>query len=169
MPLPDRPVSGASIESVWGQTIHDYTLAPAGCRVHGTTNASVGTSLSKMTLSVADDDPGGYLDAGNNQVEIPTDGGGLYVAQVDGWSIDGSAGTGFKTRLLLDLNGTFVAAVSEDNNGGTTIYLPITWIYPLVAGDILSVYAQRIGAGTSPDVTVGSFVLVRIGDDFGAP
>ena len=169
MPLPDRPVSGASIESVWGQVIHDYTLAPAGCAVHGGVNASVGTSPSKLTLNVADDDPGGYLDAGNNQVEIPTDGGGLYDLFIAGNSIDGSAGTGFKTRFLLDINGTVEMHGSEDNQGGSNILVPLIWKGVLVAGDILSVYAQRLGGGTDPDCDVRTFVLLRVGDDFGAP
>lgn len=168
MTTPTRPVTGAAIASVWGQAVHDYTFAPSGCEVHGTTGTSVGTSFSKQNLSIADDDPGGYLDAANNQIEVPTDGEGLYLASIVFNTVNGSAGAGFGTRSALRLNGTNVAWGKEDNNGGTNVTFNIVWLGILSAGDILSVYSQRIGAGTSPDVTVNVFDLVRIGAGFGA-
>jgi hypothetical protein len=168
MPLPDRPVSHAAIESVWGQAIHDYTFAPSGCEVHGTTNSGVST-VSKLTLSVADDDPGGYLDAGNNQVEVPTGGEGLYAVFVRVTSVNGSSGSGRATRGFLRLNGSDVTIATVDNAGGTTVMLTLVAHVVLVAGDILTVYGEKIGSGSNPDVAMDSFVLYRVGAEFGTP
>ena len=168
MPLPDRPVDAAEIATEWGQEIHDRVFAPSGGWFHGTTGTSVGTTFSKQNLSLADEDPGGFLDAGNNQVEVPTGKEGLYTVFVQLNTVNGSAGAGQGTRSVLRLNGTNVSYGKEDNNGGTNITFAITWVGVLAAGDILSVYSQRIGAGTSPDVTVDSFILYRHGAEFGA-
>ncbi len=168
MPLPTRPVDGAEIATDWGQEIHDRVFAPSGCEVHGATNTSVGTSFSKMTLATVDDDPGGFLDAANNQIEIPTDKEGLYTLFSEFNTVNGSAGAGFGTRAALRLNGTNVAWGKEDNNGATNVTFNLIWQGVLAAGDILSFYTQRIGAGTSPDVTINSVVLLRIGAEFGA-
>lgn len=168
MPLPDRPVSMASVEAVWGQAVHDYTFAPSGCAVHSSAAVSVGTSGVKQNLDVADDDPGGYLDAANDQVEVPTGGEGLYVIFVQGRTVNGSTGTGFKTRFALNINGTSVALGNEDNEGGINLQIPISWYGVLSAGDIINVYAQRRGAGTNPDTSVDSLILIRLGAEFGA-
>ena len=80
MPLPTRPVADATIETDWGQAIHDYTFAPAGCLVSGSAvSMPSGGTLATLDLSTADDDPGGYLDAANDRIVIPTDGEGLYA------------------------------------------------------------------------------------------
>lgn len=168
MPIPSRPVDAAEIETEWGQEIHDRTFAPSGCAVHGSTNINVNTSLSKMTLASVDDDPGGFLDAANNQVEIPTDRGGLYTCFVELNTVNGSAGAGYGTRAILKLNGTAVSYGKEDNNGGTNVTFSVVWVGVLAAGDQLSVWTQRIGAGTDADVTVNSLVLYRHGAEFGA-
>ncbi len=168
MALPDRPVSHASIESVWGQQIHDYTFAPAGCNVSGTAG-SVGTSLSKLVLGTATDDPGGYLDVANNNIVVPADGGGLYTVSIVFNTVDGSAGSGFGTRGVLQLNSTIVATAKEDNNGGTNVTFNIAWTNVLAAGDILNCWAQRIGGGTNPNVTVNYLNMYRVGAEYGAP
>ena len=169
MPLPDRPVSHASIESVWGQQIHDYTFAPAGCHGNGSANVAVGTTLSKMTLGTAVDDPGGFMDVANNQIEVPTGGEGLYTLCVSMNTVSGSAGAGFGTRAVVRLNGSAIATGKEDNNGGSNVVFNVPWTGTLSAGDILEVYAQRIGGGTSPTVTINDFTMYRVGAEFGAP
>ena len=168
MPLPDRPVANTTIDSEWGQAVHDYTFAPSGCKVHGASNSSVGTTNSKMPLAIADDDPGGFLDAANNQVEIPTDKGGLYVTYVQGNTVNGSAGDGFQTRFHIYLNGSPVASASNDNAAGVNTAIPVTYWGELSAGDILSVYSQRRGGGTNPDTQVISMIVLRVGAEFGA-
>ena len=168
MPLPDRPVANTTMDSEWGQAVHDYTFAPSGCKVHGASNSSVGTTPSKMPLTIADDDPGGFLDAANNQVEIPTDKGGLYVTYIQGNSVNGSAGAGFQSRILIYLNGAEVAQGINDNAGGTNVSIPVTYWGELSAGDILSVYGQRRGGGTNPDLQVVSMIVLRVGAEFGA-
>jgi hypothetical protein len=168
MALPDRPVAAAAIETDWGQAVHDYTFAPSGCKVHGATNHTVGTSASTMALGVADDDPGGYLNAANNRVVVPTGREGLYSCFVQVRTVNGSIGAGFGTRSFLRRNGTDIASGKEDNEGGVNITFTLTWTGDLSAGDILQVVVQRLGAGTSPDVTIDSLVLYRIGAELGA-
>ena len=168
MPVPDRPVTLTTIDSEWGQAVHDYTFAPKGCEVHSSAAVSVGTSGVKQNIDVADDDPGGFLDAANDQVVVPTDGGGLYVIFMQGRTVNGSIGTGFKTRFALNINGTSVALGNEDNEGGTNLQVPITWFGVLSAGDIVTVFAQRRGAGTNPSTSVDSLILIRLGAEFGA-
>jgi hypothetical protein len=167
MPLPDRPVDGAEIATDWGQEIHDYTFAPSGAWVHGAVG-NVSSAFSKHVLATVDEDPGGFLDAANNQVEIPTGKEGLYTVFVQMHTVNGSAGAGYGTRAVLRLNGADVSYGKEENNGATNITFSIIWVGVLAAGDILSVYSQRIGAGTNPDVNVDAFVLYRVGAEFGA-
>lgn len=168
MAVPDRPDPGESIASEWGDAVHDYTFAPSGASVYGDANTSLTTTFSKMSLNHVNEDPGGYLDNANNQVEIPTGGEGLYIIDVTISTINGSAGAGFGTRAQLRLNGNGVAHGKEDNNGGTAVRFNLGCIRVLAATDILSVYCQKIGSGTAPDATVVDFTLVRIGAEFGA-
>lgn len=168
MPLPDRPVSAAAIESEWGQAVHDYTFAPSGCTVHGATNTSVGSSLSKMSLSTADDDPGGYLNAANNRLVVPTGHEGLYAVFLKARSVNGSAGAGFQTRASIYKNGSGVAFDNDDNAGATNVIVTVIWIGDVSAGDIFEVYAQKRGSGTAPDVTVDALTIVRLGAELGA-
>jgi len=167
MPLPDRPVSHASIESVWGQQVHDYTFAPAGCTVSGAAS-TVNATVEQLNLDVGDDDPGGYLDAANNRLEVPTNGAGFYTAFVRGNAVNGTADT-TETRFILRLNGSDISTGINTNQGGTNVTVPVTWMGDLVAGDQLTVWAQRKGASSSPAVTVLSFTIVRLGAELGAP
>lgn len=86
MPAPTRPVTNTTIASVWGQSTHDHTFAPVGCRLAGAVT-NIGSTEARVDLSTAVDDPGGFLVAVSDEVEIPTDGGGLYlisgVLQID--------------------------------------------------------------------------------------
>lgn len=166
MPLPDRPVDGAEIATEWGQEIHDRVFAPAGCAVHSSGFGAVSTTPTQIDLSVVDEDPGGFV--GSDLVEIPTDRGGLYDVFVRGKTINGSAGSGFATRFILDLNGGTVSTGIASNENAVGVTVPVSWIGTLSAGDQLKVYAQRIGAGTNPDVQVDSMIVLRRGAEFGA-
>lgn len=166
MTLPDRPVDGAEIATQWGQEIHDRVLAPAGCEVHSSVAGAVGTSPLQVDLSVADEDPGGFL--GSDLIEIPTDRGGIYDVFVRGNSVNGSAGSGFATRFILDLNGSTISTGIASNEGATNVTVPVSWMGVLSAGDQLKIYAQRIAGGTNPDVRVLSMIVLRRGAEFGA-
>jgi hypothetical protein len=167
MPLPDRPVSHAAIESVWGQAIHDYTFAPAGGAFHSVTTNTVGGTPGKLHLDLAYDDPGGYLDAANDQLEVPTGGEGLYVIFISINAVNGDAGT--QTRGILRVNGTQVTSGIEDNDDGTNVTIPVMWLGELTAGDILTVYGQRRGSGTNPTTHITTLQMARIGAEFGTP
>jgi hypothetical protein len=77
MPLPSRPVSGTTIDSEWGQAVHDYTFAPSGCQASGGA-VTVSTSAVQLPIDTAVDDPGGYVDIAGDRIVIPTGGDGLY-------------------------------------------------------------------------------------------
>src|SRR5678815_750467 len=79
MPLPSRPVSITTIDSEWGQAVHDWTFAPAGCHVRNSGTVTKNSTPGILPLTEAVDDPGGWLDAANNQVIVPADKGGLYL------------------------------------------------------------------------------------------
>lgn len=168
MTLPDRPVPSATIESDWGQAVHDYTFAPSGCRVHSSAATTCSTTALKLQLDTVDDDPGGYLDAANDQIEVPAGGGGLYHVFVEGNTVNGSSGSGFGTRIFLDVNGTTVSRGFEDNEGATNVVVPITWVGDLSAGDILTVKGQRRGGGSNPSVNITSLIMYRLGAELGA-
>lgn len=166
MPLPDRPVSHASIESVWGQQVHDYTFAPSGCAVHGAAGASVGTSYAGLPLDTVDADPGGYLDAGSDAVEVPTGGEGLYVVMAS-YRVSGSS-DGVSVTGNYAINGTVLNGCSISCETGGASYGSCSNIHDLSAGDIFTVQARRIGAGTNPTVQCLSFRIIRIGAEWGA-
>ncbi len=167
MALPTRPVSGAPIESAWGQVIHDRVLAAAGCDLYDTTPHNVNSTSSQLYLGLAHDDPGGYLDAANNRAEVPTDGEGLYliIATVNG--VNGTAGEQFRVFILL--NGTNVASGVATSAGGTNIRLSVPTMQALTATDQLEVWGQRVGSGTTPTLTVPQFTMLRLTDSYGAP
>jgi hypothetical protein len=165
MALPTRPSAGAPIATDWGDEINDRVLAASGGRFHGGTRTVAGTPL-KVDLSVPDADPGGFLDAGNDRVEIPTDRQGLYLVNLILDSVNGDVGD--STRAYLYLNGASIATGLEDNNGGTHIAVAVTVLQALTATDLLEVYAQRKGSGTAPTVKVNSLQLLRLTDDYGA-
>lgn len=165
MALPTRPVSGATIASVWGQAVHDWVFAASGGAFHGLTR-TVGTSPLRVGLTVADSDPGGYLDAANNRVEIPTDKQGLYFVSLVGNTVSGDVGD--KTRFFIYLNGSQIATGQADNSGATNVPVALTFLYPFVATDLIEVYAQKIGAGTTPTVKVNGLQLLRLTDAYGA-
>lgn len=170
MPLPDRPVGAAPVEAVWGQAVHDYTFAPTGFDLDTATSRVVNETPGgqKCHLDTVNEDPAGFLDAANDQAEVPTGAEGLYMLHVTLNSVSGSAGDGYMTRVIIYLNGGNIASGLEDNAGGTNVPVTAFTVVELVAGDILTIYAQRRGGGTNPTVTVTSFKGVRIGSEFGA-
>jgi hypothetical protein len=166
---PTRPVTGATIASDWGQAVHDYTFAPAGVIAHGSAALAMlsAGAYRKLNLDVADEDPGGYLVAASDQVEVPTGGGGLYLCNVVLTSDNG--GTNDETNPRLQVNGVDVARDQENNEGTTAITLGISWMGVLAAGDIVSVRCRQNGTGDRADVIIDSFVLIRLGDEVGEP
>lgn len=167
MPIADRPVSGASIESVWGQQVHDYTFSPAGFDVSGSAAVGVATTYTTLNMDTVTDDPGGYLDAANDRVEIPTGGEGLYLGVINFRTTTGT--TGQAVLCTYALNGTPTAAVSIDCVTGEAPQATLVFIEPLVAGDLINSQGRKQAAGgATPTVQIMSFRLVRIGADYGA-
>jgi hypothetical protein len=167
MPLPTRPVANTTIDSEWGQAVHDYTFAPAGCDLSGGTR-TVSNSVGglKLGLTIATDDPGGYLVAGN-AAEVPAGGEGLYYMLLVVDSVNGTVGD--QTRAFIYLNGAIYTHALEDSQGGTHIRVSVPAFIALTAGDQITAYAQRKGSGTDPTVYVQSLKMVRLGAEFGAP
>lgn len=170
-PLPSEPVAGATIATDWGVQIHGYTFAPAGAQVHSGAARAMGagnpSTLLKLHLDVADEDPGGYLDAANDQLEVPTDGGGLYLVSVT-FRTDNGADTD-ETNVRLRINGADTGFAQVGNEGATAVFGTILVATILAAGDIISVYARQIGSGSRADVDVIDCTVVRIGAEFGNP
>lgn len=166
MPVPDRPVEGAEIETEWGQEIHDRVITPKGCRTHGTSTTLSGTSSVQMDLSTGDDDPGGWLDATNDRLVVPSGADGVYDWKIRATSTSGNTGT--SVRLYLMLNGSEIARAQEDCDTGVQITINPAIDVDLTAGDVLTVRAQRIGSTPAPQVTVARMTLHRWGDEFGA-
>jgi hypothetical protein len=169
MPLPSRPVANTTIDSAWGQAVHDYTFAPAGCDLGGLTRTvSNSTGGLKLGLTIAHDDPGGYLDTvTGNCATIPATGEGLYLIILVVDSVNGTVGD--QTRAFIYLNGSIYAHALEDSQGGTHIRITVVSLIALTAGDQVTAYAQRKGSGTDPTCYVPSLKLLRVGAEFGAP
>ncbi len=165
MPLPDRPVSGASIATGWGTEIHDRVLAAKGTWLHGTAQSV--DPLEKLNLDNVDDDPGGWLDAANDRAEVPTDAQGLYLIVMAFNSVNG-ASSGELTRVSLNVNGVVVAYVSQENDGATNIKLSLTALVQLTAGDLLECYGEVRGGSNNATMTITSFRALRLTDALGA-
>jgi hypothetical protein len=163
---PTRPTSGASIESEWGQAVHDQTFAPKGTRVNSVTTRTVGTPSIKQNLDVALDDPGGWLDIANDQVEVPSGADGLYLGYVTVDAVNGDAGTSLRVSVLL--NGTSTWTGVTPNEGGSHVRATVALGGDLSAGDIITVFANMLGSGTNMTVVVTEFLLIRQGEELGA-
>ena len=168
MPVPTRPVAAAVIGSVWGQQVHDFTFAPAGCLVHGIGLTMLAANAYRdQDISLADDDPGGYLDAANDRVEVPADGEGLYLIVMRASTLNGDAGD--ETGIVLRINGTETARVQVGNEGTTRVAFSLTIVEMLSAGDQISLRSRHIGGGSVAGVTLESLALVRLRYEMGAP
>ncbi len=168
MPTPTRPVASAVIGTVWGQQTHDYTFAPAGCIVSGADVVMLAAEAYRtLPLDTADEDPGGYLDAANDRVEVPADGAGLYLIVLRIQSDDGAAGD--VTSVVLQLNGADIGRTNRENDGPTDVVIDLTVVEPLTTGDQVSVRARQFGSGARADVRVRALTLVRLGAELGAP
>jgi hypothetical protein len=169
MSLPARPVDGAEIATDWGQTVHDYTFAPAGGIVSGAdVTASTGSLVYRtLPLDTAVDDPGGWLDSANDRLEVPTDGAGLYLFRA--WVRSDEGATADSTRAIIRVNGTEVARATEGNEGSTAISVVIVTPVQLVEGDQVDVRAAQWGTGARATLGVVSLFWVRLGAEFGTP
>lgn len=169
MPVPSRPVTLTTIASAWGQWVHDFTFAPAGCIVNGASALAMlsAGAYRKLNLDNAVSDPGGYLVAASDQLEVPADGGGLYLIQVNADSDNGA--TSDETNIRLQINGVDRAKDQLAQEGSTAVTLDVTWVGMISAGDIISVRARQVGSGDRADVRITSLTMVRLGDEMGAP
>lgn len=165
MPAPTRPVAAATIATDWGQAVHDFVFAPAGCRVAGSVT-NIGSTEGRLDLSTATDDPGGYLTAASDELEIPTDGGGLYLiagtVQIDE--------TDYRVRIRVYLNGVSIVSLLEYGDGASAVAIPLpTDLYELADGDVIHVTAQRTTGSGNVEARVLRFSLLRVGYELGAP
>jgi hypothetical protein len=165
MPLPSRPVSGTTIDSEWGQAVHDYTFAPSGCQASGGA-VTVSTSAVQLPIDTAVDDPGGYVDIAGDRIVIPTGGDGLYNLSLSANTVTGA--TTSRTRVYIRINGAGIGQTTDDNEGGTNVQLALNRTRQLTAGDIVTAYAIKLGTGTSPSVSVTELMIVRLGAELGA-
>lgn len=163
MPDPTRPATGAPIESEWGGAVHDAVFTPRGTRVAGGASVATGTTPEQLQLNTAVDDPGGWL--GSDAITIPSGGDGLYDCYLDVSTDNGSVGE--RTRVHLRVNGSVVQGFFIDNNGTTAETDARTFLLPLTAGDVITVYGSKTG-GLDPDVLVRALAIVRRGSELGA-
>ncbi len=168
MPLPDRPVANTTIDSEWGQAVHDWTFAPKGAELTTATTRVVNntTGGQHCFLDVATEDPAGFLDAANNQAVWPAGSDGLYAVFLKLDTVGGTAGD--QTRAYIYINGTAYASGLEDNDGGIHVPVTVSTLLPFTAGDVLQVFAQKRGSGTNPTVRVESLRFIRVGNEYGA-
>ena len=165
MPVPDRPVANTTIDSEWGQAVHDYTFAPSGFRVTGN-DTTTSTSITQIAFDTAVDDPGGYVSVASNNATVPADGAGLYLASLLLYSTNGVDTN--RTRGFIYVNGTEVRRNIEENQTSGTITVGITTVVDLTADDIITVHAQKVGSGSNLDVKVKDFFMIRLGAEIGA-
>ena len=165
MPAPTRPVAAATIATDWGQAVHDFTFAPIGCRVQGAVT-NIGSTAARVDLSTALDDPGGFLNAGSDEIEVPADADGLYllmgVLQIDE--------TDYRVRLQVFLNGAAIVSLLQFGDGASSVSIPLpTDLVELAEGDVLYVQAQRTTGSGNVEVRVLRLSLLRVGYELGAP
>jgi hypothetical protein len=168
MPLPSRPVANTTIDSAWGQAVHDWTFAPKGADLTTATTRTVDTTVGgqHVHLDVAVDDPAGFLDSGNDRAVVPAGADGLYLIILKLDSVGGSVGD--VTRAYIRINGTNYASALEDNAGGTHVPVTVVTFLALSALDVIEVYAQKKGSGTNPTVFTEALRFIRVGNEYGA-
>lgn len=162
---PSRPVTGATIASVWGQGVHDATFAPKGVHVTSGTSKVCGSSAVNLFMDTAVDDPGGWANLASDNVTVPTGAGGVYdyVAVLN--TVNGDAGE--STRGFLYVNSVQQQGSTGNNDGSTNVKFNVGGFVELAAGDIIHIRAQKTG-GASPDVTLYHLWLIRRATELGA-
>lgn len=169
MPVPDRPVSLASVDSVWGQQVHDYTFAPAGCRCTGGDVAAPSSDAwATLPIDTASEDPGGYVDTSGNRLEVPAGGAGLYLVIIRAASDDGDASDFAQFRLMIN-GAEFVRSPTRPQQGATVVSEYLTTSAPLEVGDLVTVQGRQIGSGTRAALSLTNLQIVRLGFELGAP
>ncbi len=166
MPIPDRPVANTTIDSEWGQAVHDWTFAPKGAHLKYNSTTTKNSTPAMIPLNTAISDPGGWLDAANNRAIVPAGADGLYLVVLVVDSVNGDIGDG--TRAFINLNGSAINRQVEDSEGGTHIKVTVVALLPLTAGDILQAWCARVGSGTAPTVYVDHYQFLRLGNEYGA-
>lgn len=169
MPVPDRPISLATVDSEWGQQVHDYTFAPAGCRcTGGDVAAPAASAWATLPIDTASEDPGGYVDTSGNRLEIPDGGAGLYLIIIRAASDDGANTDYAQFRLMI--NGTeYVRSPIRQQEGATVVSEYLTTSAPLEVGDLLTVQGRQIGSGTRAALSLTNLQIIRLGYELGAP
>lgn len=169
MPVPDRPIDAAEIATEWGQQVHDYTFAPAGCRCTGGEVAAPSSDAwVTLPIDTASEDPGGYVDTSLNRLEVPDGGAGLYLVIIRAASDDGAASDFAQFRLMIN-GAEYVRSPVRQQEGGTVVSEYLTTSAPLEVGDLLTVQGRQIGSGTRADVSLTNLQIVRLGAELGAP
>jgi hypothetical protein len=167
MPLPDRPVANTTIDSEWGQAVHDWLFAPKGCESSGGSRTVSNTAGGlRVSIDTAVSDPGGFVDTVAGHIEVPTGADALYLINLVLDSVNGTSTD--EVRAFIYVNGTAYAHALEDSAGGTHVRVGVTAVIALTAGDIIEVYAQKKGSGTNPTVYVQSLQVVALGHEYGA-
>jgi hypothetical protein len=163
---PTRPVSGATIAAEWGQAVHDATFAPKGFAAHSTTSSAVGSAFVGVNFDIADDDPGGWLDAANDRAVAPAGSDGEYIVFANINTVSGTDGD--LTMGAIYINGAIALSGFAANDGGTNVPCTVSGFLEITAGDIIQIKGRKRGAGSNPTLTLTSFKMVRAGEEFGA-
>jgi hypothetical protein len=165
MPTPTEPVSGASIASAWGSSIHNYVYNPAGFIGSGDPVTMLTAEAYRDLPLDATSDPGTWYDAGNDRAIVPDDGAGLYLIVATCIS-DGGATTG-TTGVVLRRNGSEIGRAQADNEGSNDVGLTVTAVEALEEGDIISMRGRNLGTGTLPTVYIRRLTIIKLGNEIG--
>jgi hypothetical protein len=169
MPVPDRPIDAAEIATEWGQWVHDFVFAPAGCRVTGgEVAAPSGDAWVTLPIDTASVDPGGYADLTNNRLEVPANGAGLYLIFARCASDDGASSDFAQFRILVN-GAEIVRSPVREQEGATVVSEHLQADEELAVNDQITVQGRQIGSGTRADLSLTRLFIIRVGDELGAP
>jgi hypothetical protein len=164
MPTPTEPISGASIASAWGSSIHQYVFTPAGFigGSGGAVTMLAGEAYTDIPFD-ATSDPGTWY--GADTAVVPADGAGLYLI-VASLVSDGGATTG-TTGVVLRRNGSEIGRAQAANEGANDVGLTVVAIEALDDADVISLRGRNLGTGTRPDVYVRRLTIIKLGNEIG--
>lgn len=164
MAAPNRPTSGAPIESTWGDAVHDASVATLGvvvaCAVYASNTARVALDINSVVQGKAS-----MADLAGDAIVIPVT--GIYEVIVS-YTCAGVANPGY---YRLDLS---VAGVSQGAaipafasvNSGLLRAGPSATVRKFNAGDRLAIGALApIGTGTQ-SITVDWFGVRLVATDW---
>jgi len=160
-----RPADGGPIATDWGQDVHDRVYDPKGDYSGSGTTLSLTTSVQKCDIGDGiPGSPGGWLDASQDRLVVPSGEGGVYLIQFTLEFTGLTAAAGSSYRGWLYTNGAQdEVGVAAPSASGAVARVTACGIRLLTSGDYLEVFSANTGS-SGGTATLVDIRAIRIAD-----